>query len=62
MADNFIPKDDKVILDVKQLKKYFPVTGGMLRRVVGYVKAVDDVDFFVREGETLGIGRRKWLW
>jgi len=55
MADNFIPKDDKVILDVKQLKKYFPVYGGLLRHVVGYVKAVDDVDFFVREGETLGL-------
>jgi len=55
MADNFIPKDDKVILDVKQLKKYFPVTGGLLRRVVGYVKAVDDVDLFVRGGETLGL-------
>jgi peptide/nickel transport system ATP-binding protein len=55
MADNFKPKDDKVILDVKQLKKYFPITGGILRHVVGYVKAVDDVDFFVREGETLGL-------
>ena len=55
MADNFEPKDEKVILDVKQLKKYFPITGGLLRRLVGYVKAVDDVDFFVREGETLGL-------
>lgn len=55
MADNFKPKDDKVILDVKQLKKYFPVYGGLLRHVVNYVKAVDDVDFFVREGETLGL-------
>jgi peptide/nickel transport system ATP-binding protein len=55
MTENFKPKDDKVILDVKQLKKYFPVTGGMLRRIVGYVKAVDDVDFFLREGETLGL-------
>jgi len=55
MVDNFQPKDDKVILDVKNLKKYFPITGGIFRRVVGYVKAVDDVDFFVREGETLGL-------
>ncbi len=55
MADNFQPKDDKVILDVRKLKKYFPITGGLLRKVVGYVKAVDDVDFFVREGETLGL-------
>jgi peptide/nickel transport system ATP-binding protein len=55
MAEEFIPKDDRVILDVKQLKKYFPITGGLMRRTVGYVKAVDDVDFFIREGETLGL-------
>jgi peptide/nickel transport system ATP-binding protein len=55
MAENFQPKDDKVILDVKRLKKYFPIYGGLFRHVVGNVKAVDDVDFFVREGETLGL-------
>ncbi|MCB8945437.1 MAG: ATP-binding cassette domain-containing protein [Ardenticatenaceae bacterium] len=55
MSENGTPKDNKVILEVKGLKKYFPITGGMMRRVVGYVKAVDDVNFFVREGETLGL-------
>jgi oligopeptide/dipeptide ABC transporter ATP-binding protein len=55
MADTFQPKDDKVILDVRNLKKYFPITGGLMRKVVGYVKAVDDVNFFVRGGETLGL-------
>ncbi len=55
MANNFQPKDDKVILDVKRLKKYFPIYGGLFRHVVDNVKAVDDVDFFVREGETLGL-------
>jgi len=44
-----------VLLDVKGLKKYFPIQRGLLRRTVGYVKAVDDITFFVREGETLGL-------
>jgi peptide/nickel transport system ATP-binding protein len=44
-----------ILLDVKGLKKYFPITAGVLRRTVGYVKAVDDVNFFVRQGETLGL-------
>lgn len=44
-----------VILEVKNLKKYFPITQGMLRRHVGDVKAVDDVSFKIYEGETLGI-------
>jgi peptide/nickel transport system ATP-binding protein len=46
---------DNVLLDVKHLKKYFPVRKGILRRVVGDVKAVDDVDLFIKEGETLGL-------
>jgi peptide/nickel transport system ATP-binding protein len=40
---------------VKNLKKYFPVRKGILRRVVAHVKAVDDVDMYIREGETLGL-------
>jgi oligopeptide/dipeptide ABC transporter ATP-binding protein len=55
MADNFKPKDERIILDVKHLTKYFPITGGLMRRTIGYVKAVDDVDLFVRGGETLGL-------
>ena len=46
---------DKTLLDVKGLKKYFPIHKGFLRKLVGHVKAVDDVSFFVREGETLGV-------
>jgi peptide/nickel transport system ATP-binding protein len=55
MADNVNQSDNNLILNVTGLKKYFPITGGLMRRVVGYVKAVDDVNFFVREGETLGL-------
>jgi peptide/nickel transport system ATP-binding protein len=44
-----------VLLEVKNLKKYFPIQKGLLRRTVGYVKAVDDISFFIREGETLGL-------
>jgi peptide/nickel transport system ATP-binding protein len=49
------PGTDNILLDVKNLKKFFPIQKGLLRRTVGYVKAVDDVSFFVREGETLGL-------
>lgn len=45
----------KVILEARNIKKYFPITQGMLRRKVGDVKAVDDVSFKIYEGETLGI-------
>src|SRR5258708_621548 len=43
------------LLDVRGLKKYFPIAKGMLRRVSGHVRAVDDVSFTVNEGETLGL-------
>ncbi|MBW2154240.1 MAG: ATP-binding cassette domain-containing protein [Deltaproteobacteria bacterium] len=44
-----------VLLEVKHLKKYFPVQKGIRKRVVAHVKAVDDVDLFIRQGETLGL-------
>jgi peptide/nickel transport system ATP-binding protein/oligopeptide transport system ATP-binding protein len=44
-----------VLVEVNNLVKYFPVRAGLLQRVVNYVKAVDDVSFFVRKGETLGL-------
>jgi peptide/nickel transport system ATP-binding protein len=43
------------LLEVKGLKKYFPIRKGLLRKVVGHVKAVDDVSFSVRRGETLAL-------
>ena len=45
----------KVLLEVKDLRKYFPVKGGGFRGIVNQVKAVDGVSFFIREGETLGL-------
>jgi peptide/nickel transport system ATP-binding protein len=44
-----------VLLEVKHLKKYYPITRGLMRTVIGQVKAVDDVSFVVHEGETLGL-------
>ncbi len=43
------------LLEVKHLQKYFPIKKGFLRKTVGNVRAVDDVSFFVNEGETLGL-------
>jgi oligopeptide/dipeptide ABC transporter ATP-binding protein len=46
---------NNLLLEVTHLKKYFPISKGILRRTVGHVRAVDDVDLFIREGETLGL-------
>ncbi len=43
------------LLEVENLKKYFPIRGGLLGRVKGWVKAVDDVSLHVDDGETLGL-------
>lgn len=43
------------LLEVKNLKKYFPVKAGIFKRTVAHVKAVDDISFAVKEGETLGL-------
>ena len=49
-------QNDDIILEVKNLKMYFPVGGGFLsRKPMGYVKAVDDISFTVKRGETLGL-------
>ena len=50
------PQRDEVLLEVKNLKMHFPVNSGFLsRKPTGYVKAVDDVSFTVKRGETLGL-------
>ena len=45
----------RVVLKVQNLKKYYPITAGLLRRVVGHIKAVDDVTFSIPERTTLGL-------
>ena len=48
-----MPED--IILDVKDLKQYFPIHAGFFQKVVGNVKAVDGVTFSLRKGEVLGL-------
>jgi len=47
--------EKEVLLKVENLKKYFPILQGVIRRKVGDVKAVDDVSFDIYKGETLGL-------
>jgi peptide/nickel transport system ATP-binding protein len=48
-------QDSSILVEVRNLKKYFPIQRGFFRQVIGHVQAVDGVDFFIREGETLGL-------
>jgi oligopeptide transport system ATP-binding protein len=50
------PGNDNVLIEVNNLKMYFPVTSGVIfQRKIADVKAVDDISFFIRRGETLGL-------
>ncbi len=48
-------KEDNYLLEVNHLKMYFPITQGLFGQVKGYTKAADDVSFFIRQGETIGL-------
>jgi oligopeptide transport system ATP-binding protein len=45
----------EALLEVKNLKKYFPIKGGVFSKTIGYVYAVDDISFTLNKGETLGL-------
>ena len=47
--------ESPVLLDVQHLKTYFPIKGGVVRKTVGHVHAVEDVSFQIREQETFGL-------
>lgn len=47
--------DDRYIVEVKNLKQYFPIKAGLMQKVVGYVKAVDDISFRIAPGKTMGL-------
>ncbi|MBW1861303.1 MAG: ABC transporter ATP-binding protein, partial [Deltaproteobacteria bacterium] len=47
--------NNHTMLKVQDLKKYFPVRRGFFQKVLGWIKAVDVVDFEIAQGETLGL-------
>ena len=49
------PERGRILLEVENLKKYYPLKGGIITHTTGYTHAVDGVSFSVREGETLGL-------
>ncbi len=60
-SSNLMEKDinelasKNLIIEVKNLKKHFPIYGGLLRQTIGWVKAVDNINFHIKKGETFGL-------
>lgn len=48
-------KKSDILLEVQNLKTYYPIHGGLFKKVVGNVKAVDDISFTIKKGETMGL-------
>ena len=55
VQDDKLLTDKDILVEVRNLKKYFPIKGGVLQKTVGHLKAVDDISFTIKKGETLGI-------
>ncbi len=54
-TDKAVAAQSEPLLEVRNLKKYFPIRGGWLHRITNYVHAVDDVSFSIQPGQTLGL-------
>lgn len=52
---NTVIQKSDTILEAKNIKQYFPIKAGLLQRVVGHVKAVDDISFSINRGKTMGL-------
>ncbi len=50
-----LQSNSKVVIRTKKLRVWFPIKRGLLRKTIGYIKAVNDISLHVRENETLGI-------
>lgn len=50
-----LPANKETLVEIQHIKKYFPLKGGLLKRTVGHVKAVDDISLHIMKGETLGV-------
>ena len=47
--------DNTPLIQVENMKKYYPIKGGIITHTTGYVKSVDGISFSIRKGETLGL-------
>lgn len=48
-------ENNEIVVDVQNLKKYFPIKSGVLQRTIGHVRAVDGVSFQIKKGQTFGL-------
>ncbi|WP_275262106.1 ABC transporter ATP-binding protein [Paenibacillus tepidiphilus] len=55
IADQRLVSPDEILVEAKNITKYFPITKGLFNRTVGQVKAVDGVNLAIRKGETFGL-------
>ncbi|KOO12232.1 microcin ABC transporter ATP-binding protein, partial [Vibrio xuii] len=50
-----LPNAQSTILDVNHLRVWFPITGGLFKRVISHIKAVTDMAFALRKGQSIGL-------